>query len=263
MKNAIIVEDEPKGRENLRNILRTHCPEIQVIAEAGSNHEFLDLIQTKKMRPDVVFLDIDLPDGLVFESLKQLRPLSFQIIFITAYNHFTEKACWFASMGYITKPIDSEKLVDAVQWVRKLPVNDEQLQNFQDAYNNPEAHDRITVNSNNTIELIEVADILRIEADDNYSHIYLSSGKKHTSAKTLKKFEEMLSNQGFYRVHKGHIINMDYMGKFIRSEGGQVEMKDGTRVSVSRRRRPAFMEYIKRMSGNGGPSASTKPIILS
>lgn len=262
MKNAIIVEDEPRGRANLRNILSKYCPDIQVVAEAASNREFLDLIQVKKARPDVVFLDIDLPDGLVFESLKELRPLPFQIIFITAYNTFTEKACWFASMGYITKPIDSDKLVEAVQWVRKLPVNDEQLQNFQDAYNNPDTHDRITVNNNNTIEIVDIKDILRIEADDNYSHIHLNGGKKHTSAKTLKTFEEMLSSQGFYRVHKGHIINMDYMVKFIRSEGGKVEMKDGTRVSVSRRRRPAFMEYIKRMSGNRGATGKP-PIILS
>ena len=246
---AIIVEDEINGLNNLKNLLNKYCRDIEVIAEATTVQEGIEVFSNLSDVPDVAFLDISLPDGLVFKMLNSLRPITFDIIFVTAYEEYAIKACEYSSIGYIVKPIDPDMLVDAVS--RITPGRDNQIDNrldvFSSYYNNPNAFRKISISALDGIYFINIKDIVRFEAEDNYTHIYLHDGERITASKTIKAFEDLLAPFNFYRVHKRHVINLNYMRKFVKGDGGYLVMDDDMKIEVSRRRRPAFMEQMRRL----------------
>ncbi len=247
--NALIVEDEIKGLNNLKNLLKEHCPKVNIIAEAGSVSEGLDLLMRQKIRPDVAFLDVNLPDGQVFQLLNKLDRIFFDIIFVTAFEQFAVKAFEYSSIGYIVKPIDPDKLVEAVSRIQ--PKNDqdinERLELFRKHYNNPNAFEKMSIPAIDGIYFINIKEIVRCEAEDNYTHIHLQNGEKITASKTIKFYEDLLSGVNFYRVHKRHLINLNYMRKFVKGDGGFLIMDDGIHIEVSRRRRPPFLEKLKQL----------------
>jgi two-component system LytT family response regulator len=246
---AIIVEDEVKGLNNLKNLLGKYCPHIELIGEAQSIVEGLELFADPAVKPDVAFMDISLPDGLVFQLIEKLRPINFEVIFVTAYEEFAIKACEYSSIGYIIKPIDPDLLMEAVERVQ--PKSDKQMDNrmnvFNNFYNNPNAFRKMSISALDGIYLVNIKDILRFEAEDHYTHIHLESGEIITASKTIKSYEELLAPFNFYRVHKRHVINLNYMRKFVKGDGGYLIMDDGKKIDVSRRRRPAFMEQMRRL----------------
>jgi two-component system LytT family response regulator len=244
---AVIVEDEAKGLNNLKNLLGQYCPEVKVIGEAGSVEQGATLLNSKK--PDVAFLDISLPDGLVFQLLNRVRPIDFEIIFVTAYEEYAVKACEYSSIGYILKPIDPDQLKEAVGRIqyRRDAASDRRLEIFNSYYNNPNAFTKMSISALDGIYFVNIRDIVRFEAEDNYTHIYLKSGERITACKTIKSYEDMLTPFNFYRVHKRHVINLNYMRKFVKGDGGYLIMDDDIQIEVSRRRRPAFMEQMKRL----------------
>ncbi|MCB9284060.1 MAG: response regulator transcription factor [Lewinellaceae bacterium] len=249
MIKAVLVEDEIKGMNNLKNQLAKYCEEIEVIGEATNIQEAQDLFDDPEFQPDVAFLDINLTDGLVFTLLNELRPVDFDIIFVTAFNEFAIKACEYSSIGYIMKPIDPEALQAAVKRIR--PRRDSRIENrldvFNHVYNNPNAFEKMSISALDGIYFVNLRDIVRFEAEDNYTHIFLQSGEKITASKTIKAYEEMLAGLNFYRVHKRHVINLNYMRKFVKGDGGYLVMDDGKKIDVSRRRRPSFMEQMRRL----------------
>ncbi len=246
---AVIVEDEINGLNNLKNLLGKYCKHIEIVAEATTVEEGIELFSNLAVSPDVAFLDISLPDGLVFKMLNSLRPITFDIIFVTAYEEYAIKACEYSSIGYIVKPIDPDMLVDAVSRVK--PGQDNQIDNrldvFSSYYNNPNAFRKISISALDGIYFINIKDIVRFEAEDNYTHIYLYGGERITASKTIKAFEDLLAPFNFYRVHKRHVINLNYMRKFVKGDGGYLVMDDDMKIEVSRRRRPAFMEQMRRL----------------
>ncbi len=247
---AIIVEDEIRSMNNLKNLLSKHCPEVEVIGDAVSVEESLELFDDPSFKPDLAFLDISLPDGLVFQMLDQLRPLDFEIIFITAFNEHAIKACEYSSIGYILKPIDPEYLIQLVSRVKITSSNnriEERLEIFNKQLRNPNAFEKMSISAIDGIYFVSIKDIVRFEAEDNYTHIFLESGDRITASKTIKAYEDMLESLNFYRVHKRHVINLNYMRKFIKGDGGYLVMDDGKKIEVSRRRRPAFMEQMRRL----------------
>lgn len=247
MIKAVIVEDEEKGLNNLKAQLRNHSEEIQVIAEANSIREGLDVFSRADVRPDVAFLDIDLPDGLVFQMLEKLRPVSFDIIFVTGHKDFAIRACEFSSIGYITKPIDPDRLREALDRIRPNQNNkiDQRLEIFNGVFNNPNAFEKLSISAVDGIYFLNIRDIVRFEAEDNYTHIFLSTGERITASKTIKSYEDLMSPVNFYRVHKRHMINLNFIRKFVKGEGGYLIMEDGIKIDVSRRRRGPFMERLK------------------
>ncbi|MCB0638858.1 MAG: response regulator transcription factor [Lewinella sp.] len=249
MIKAVIIEDEINGLQNLQNLLAEHCESVQVVGTAGSVEEGFDLLSELDEQPDVAFLDISLPDGLVFKMLNRLRPITFEIIFVTAYQEYAIKACEYSSIGYVLKPIDPDTLVEAVERIRPRQNNeaDKRLELFQNYMNNPNAFTKMSISALDGIYFINIKDVLRFEAEDNYTHIYLNSGDRITASKTIKAYEDMLAPFNFYRVHKRHVINLNYMRKFVKGDGGYLIMDDGMKIEVSRRRRPAFMEQMKRL----------------
>lgn len=248
-KKAIIVEDEINGRNNLKNLLSEHCPDVEVVGEAGSVEEALTLINGTEQKPDLAFLDIQLSDGPVFKLLNQIKPISFDIIFVTAYEEYAIKACEYSSIGYIVKPIDPDVLKDAVSRTRsgKESATDERLKVFNNYYNNPNAFTKMSISALDGIYFVNIRDIVRFEAEDNYTHIFLNNGDRITASKTIKSYEDLLINFNFYRVHKRHVINLNYMRKFVKGDGGYLIMDDDIKIEVSRRRRPAFMEQMRRL----------------
>ena len=250
MLKAIILEDEVKGLQNLRTQLRQHCKNIEIVAEARSILECKDLIQNHDLEIDLAFMDIDLPDGLVFNLLEELKPVKFEIIFVTGHNQYALKAFDFASIGYILKPIDPEKLIASVSRVMPKGQNqmDKRLDVFNDTFRNPGSlTGKLTISALDGMYFINFSEILRFEAEDNYTHIFKTNGEKITVSKTLKSYEKMLHGLDFYRVHKGHMINMHHIDRFVKGEGGYIVMEDGKKIDVSRRRRGPFMEALRTM----------------
>ncbi|MEM0992648.1 MAG: LytTR family DNA-binding domain-containing protein [Bacteroidota bacterium] len=247
--NAIIVEDEEKGLNNLKNLLAQHCQDVKVIGEARSVREGVALLADGKIKPDIAFLDINLTDGQVFQMLDKISPIDFEVIFVTAFEEYAIKACEYSSIGYIVKPIDPDMLRESVNRVyhrRSSHINN-RLEIFNTYYNNPNAFRKMSISALDGIYFINIADILRFEADDNYTHIHLLTGERITASKTIKSYEELLAPFNFYRVHKRHVINLNYMQKFVKGDGGYLIMDDGKKIEVSRRRRPAFMEQMRRL----------------
>ena len=249
MTKAVIIEDELKGLDNLKSLLAKYCEEVEVIGQATSIREAQELFDNPDFAPDVAFLDISLPDGLVFQLLNELRPINFEVVFVTAYDRYAITACEYSSIGYIIKPIDPDLLQQAVQRIRPRRQNkiDNRLELFNQVYNNPNAFEKMSVAALDGIYFINIRDIVRFEAEDNYTHIFMKSGEKITASKTIKAYEEMLQGVNFYRVHKRHVINLNYMRKFVKGDGGYLVMDDGKKIEVSRRRRPAFMEQMRRL----------------
>ena len=249
MIKAVIVEDEIKGLNNLKNLLAKYCEDVDIIGDAGSIEDGLVLFNDPAIKPDVAFLDISLPDGLIFQLLNQLRPIDFEIVFVTAYEEYAIKACEYSSIGYIVKPIDPDMLKEAVGRIQRRRVNqmDKRLDIFNNYYNNPNAFTKMSISALDGIYFVNIREIVRFEAEDNYTHIYLESGERITASKTIKSYEDMLASFNFYRVHKRHVINLNYMRKFVKGDGGYLIMDDDIKIEVSRRRRPAFMEKMRRL----------------
>lgn len=247
MIKAIIVEDEIGSRNNLKNILKEYCTEISVIGEADSISSGLKLLKEERLAPDVAFLDISLPDGLIFQLLSQVDSINFDIIFVTAYDKYAIKACEFSCIGYILKPIDPDLLVEAVQRIKYGKENQvaKRLEIFKQSFGGKATFDKISISAVDGIYFLNLTDIIRFEGDDNYTHIYTKNGERITVSKTIKLYDDLLSNQGFYRVHKKYLINVNYLQKFVKGDNGYVVMSDGAQVEVSRRKRPLFSEYLK------------------
>ncbi len=247
---AIIVEDEIKSMDNLRSLLGKHCPEVELIGTGTNIEEGLQLFDNADLKPDVAFLDINLPDGLVFKMLDELKPIDFEVIFITAFNEHAIQACEYSSIGYIMKPIDSDKLKLAVNRIRvtKSSKIEQRLDLFtKHMGSNTNSFEKMSISAVDGIYFVSIKEIVRFEAEDNYTHIFLTSGDRITASKTIKAYEDMLLSLNFYRVHKRHVINLNFMKKFIKGDGGYLVMDDGKKIEVSRRRRPAFMEQMRRL----------------
>ncbi len=246
---ALIVEDEIKSLNNLKNLLASHCPEVEVIADALNIEEALELFDEPGFKPDVAFLDINLPDGLIFQLLDELKPIDFEVIFITAFNEHAIRACQYSSIGYIMKPINPDELLQAVSRIRVQGGEkiEERIDLFNKSLSNPNSFEKMSISAIDGIYFVNIKDIVRFEAEDNYTHIYFTNGERITASKTIKAYEDMLQMLNFYRVHKRHVINLNYLRKFIKGDGGYLVMDDGKKIEVSRRRRPAFMEQMRRL----------------
>jgi len=249
MIKAVIVEDEINGMNNLKNLIAKNCTNVNLIGEADGVESGLKLLLNPKTQPDVAFLDIKLADGEVFQILNKLPEINFDIIFVTAFEKYAIQACQYSSIGYIVKPIDPDVLKEAVSRIRVGKANkiEKRLEVFNQQYNNPNAFEKMSISALDGIYFINIKDIVRCEAEDNYTHIHLKNNEKITASKTIKSYEQLLSGCNFYRVHKSHLINLNYMRKFVKGDGGYLVMDDNKKIEVSRRRRPAFMEQMRRL----------------
>jgi two-component system, LytTR family, response regulator len=242
---AILIDDELNSLQNLQQKLRGFCPDIDIIAISQKPEEGLLLI--KQHQPDVVFLDIEMPRMSGFRMLEELGEYDFDIIFTTAYNHYSIDAIRISAFDYLVKPIGIEDLQQAVDRLHKTRIKQtkEKIDILKRSLSdNRNQEDKIAISTSEGIEFIPIKSILHIESKSNYSKIYLPENKSITVTKILKDFEEMLLPYNFYRVHNSHLINLNYIKKYIRSEGGHVMLQDGTVIDISRRKKEEFLKMI-------------------
>jgi len=247
---AIIIDDEQNARENLNLILQDHCSEVEVVAMASSADEARKLI--KEHEPNLLFLDINMPNEDGFELLESIENKNFSVIFITAHNQFALKALKAGAIDYIEKPIDIEDLQEAVSKVGKdASSGDNQLdfgliKSMLEEYKNDNKSDTIAIPTISGYEIIKTEDIVHLEADESYTKIFLSNGKKCVSSMTIARYEKVLDKNTFFRIHKSHIINTrHHLKEFNRHEGNVVIMDNGSSIPVARRKLSGFVNAIK------------------
>lgn len=245
MIRAIVIDDEEESRDSIVYILNNYCDNIDIIAEAENVKQGVEAI--KNELPDVLFLDIDMPDGTGFDLLEQFPEPDFQVIFITAHDQYALKAIKFSALDYILKPVNPKHLMDAVKKLKTIkPDYDLISKQISTLFKNRNGFDRITLSTFEGLRFVLLNDIIRCEADGNYTNFYLVSGEKILVTKTLKDFDETLSDHDFIRIHKSHLVNLKYIDRYIKGEGGAIVMTDGAQVEVSRRRKEYF---LSRLSG--------------
>ena len=212
---TVIIEDEAQAVSALKSELKYHCPEVELVGEAKSVKEGIEVI--KKLQPELIFLDIQLSDGLGFEILSVYKEHEFKIIFTTAYSQYAIKAIKFSALDYLLKPIDSEELKMAVAKA-KIHSKENDLAKIETLISNfklKSDRKKIALQTTEGISIYEVDTILRCSAESNYTCVYFTNGKKVLFSKTLKEFEELLENSGFERIHHSHIINLNHLVNFI------------------------------------------------
>ena len=241
---ALIVEDEQQAVNALKQELTDNCPEIKLCGQAATVHDAEALIQNEK--PDIVFLDIQLKDGTGFELLERLGNYEFKVIFTTAYGQYALQAIKISALDYLLKPVETEELVMAVNKARSIDMStmNEQILNLIRNQNTNQPRKKIALPTSKGISIHEINSILRIQAEGNYSGIYLDSGKRIIVAKTLKEFEDMLTDMGFIRIHHSHIINMDHLDSYISKDGGYVVMRNKESLPVSKRKKPGLLKAL-------------------
>ena len=241
---AVIVDDEQMSRNTLRKILELYCPEIHIVGEAASAEEAFTLINEKT--PEIVFLDVEMPFGSGFDLLTRFSKIDFEIIFVTAFDQYALKAIRCCALDYLLKPINAEELIEAVKKLKqkKRTITDKLrvetlLRNLQmqDVSKN-----QIVVPTSDGFEFVEINEIVRFEADGRYTRIHLTGGTNILICKNLKEFETLMDGHNFFRTHHSHLVNMKYVKKFIKLDGGFLKMKEGDTVPISRRKKESFLK---------------------
>lgn len=240
---SIIVEDEETSRDILRNYLKKYCPNIDVIGEASNIDDALVLIRTHTL--DLVFLDVEMPYGNAFDLLDKVGDINFETIFVTAYDHYAIEALNAHASYYLMKPISIDDLIKAVDYVTEIKLKEEALQDQVLVTKTDSVNGKITIPQQNGFEVLETANILYCKADDNYTEIYLNNNKKRLVSKTLKYFEDILSESGFARVHKSYLINVNEVSKYLKGKGGCVELSNGKQIMVSASKKANLLAYFK------------------
>lgn len=244
---AVIVDDEFFSRQTVSDLLNDNFREIEIVGQADSVKTAVELIPA--LKPDLVFLDVDLTDGTGFDILNLLKPISFKIIFITAHQEYAMKAIKFSAFDYILKPVSESELKAAVDRV----MAEQGMANHQvklDAFfyntgNMPKEGKKIVLKTSESIHLINVSDIIRCEADNNYTTFYLSTGERIVISHGLKEYEDLLGSYGFFRVHQSHLINLKYIARFDKKDGGYVILSDKSQIPVSQRKKQKLLEVIE------------------
>lgn len=244
---ALLVDDEASGRSILRTMLSEFCPEVEILGEAGSAKEGAEAV--RRLRPDLVFLDVQMPVASGFAMLEMLGGVEFQVIFTTAHDQYAIQAIRNAALDYLLKPLDIAELQQAVARMHKLlgpeQPTPEQVSHLLDNIRHASAGPKkVGLPSADGLVFVNVADIIRAEADGSYTRVVLRGGEQYLISRNLKGIESLLDPTTFFRVHHSHLINLGAVKRYIRGKGGQVVLEDGSVVDVSVRRRDAFLERL-------------------
>ena len=252
---AIIVDDEDLARENLKMLLDDFCPEIEVIGDAGSTTIAKELIEAQN--PDVVFLDIRMPSGAEgFDLLESLNNRNFMVVFVTAFKDYAIRAFNANAVHYVLKPVDIddlktsvEKLIEAKKSFDEHPGSynsyNEIISHLADSLRSNKPVNRITISHTKGLKIVEDKDIKHLEASGNCTTLYFENGTRYLDTRTLKIYENLLDTDKFFRIHKSHIVNLDYLQEYLSEDGHFAVLKDGERLPIARNRLSTFLTTIK------------------
>lgn len=238
---AILVEDEANSREILRNYLEKYCPRVDLAGEASSIKEGLKLIEKNDL--DLVFLDIEMPFGNAFDLLEKVPDRNFETVFVTAYDNYAKDALNSHAAYYLMKPINIDELIKAVDYVLEVKEKENALQEKVLNTNTKGIEGKLTLPQQDGFQVLNVSDILYCRADDNYTEIYLEN-KKILVSKTLKYFEEALSDFPFARIHKSYLVNVNEVVKYRKGKGGSVVVSNGKELLVSASKKKDFLSFF-------------------
>ena len=247
MIKAIIIDDERHCINRLENILKEHCSyEVELTGSFETVHEGLEAI--KKLKPQLIFLDVEIQDKTGFDLLKQIPEIDFEVIFTTAYDKYAVQAFKFSAIDYLLKPVDAEDLQQALDKLKVKFSRDEMSQKLDALFHNLKnikgSSKKICVPVLTGLIFVNVEDIVRCESNVNYTTLLTKDKQKILVAKTLKEFEELLGDYNFFRVHNSHLINLDYIKSYNKGKGGTVSMTDGSEIEVSTRRKEEFLKKL-------------------
>ena len=240
MLHFIIVEDEEHSANVLLQIMSKHFPALVFEGRAGNVQEAVALVKEKD--PDLVFLDVELPDGTGMDVLRRFEQRPFKVIFTTAYDHYALPAIKFSAIDFLLKPLSIEEIKTAVDKVVQHSQT-ERLDQFVRSQESGKLK-RLALPTLEGFAFIEVADLIFLTAEGNYTVLHTTDGKKYIVSKSLKEYEELLEPQGFFRIHHSHMIHLDKIVKYVKGSGGYVVMKNGTSLDVSARRKDEFLKKL-------------------
>lgn len=241
---AILIDDMPQALQVLRADIEENAPNIEIIGTANSVVSGVKLLMQQK--PDILFLDIQLGDGTGFDILEILQDINFKIIFTTASDEYALRAFKFAAVDYLLKPIGIEALQSAIQRAQtQLHTSTAGLEVLKDTFRKPnELPSRMCLHTQDKIEVVDIHNIIRCESSDNYTIFHFKTAKKLMVTRTLKTFEKQLKKHQFFRSHQSHLVNIQHIQSFVRTEGGYLLMQNGDQVPVSVRKRGPLMDLL-------------------
>jgi two-component system, LytTR family, response regulator len=251
MITAILIDDDQNLRSGMKQLLSRYAPEFKIIGEADSVANGVEVID--QLQPQVVFLDIQMNDGTGFDILEQLAlkngKITSHIVFITAHEQYAIKAFRFSALDFLLKPVDPDELQKVIEKIKNIVVKNDDyahidllLENIRKKVDN---FKRIALSNSDGMHLFEVSDIIRCESEDNYTKFYIKNNKPILISKTLKEYEELLTDHGFVRIHQSHLINLAFLKSYIKKDGGYVVMADNSNLPISQRKREQLQELLK------------------
>jgi two-component system LytT family response regulator len=245
---AILIDDERSSLQSLTYELNAYCPDVEVIAAYKDPGEGLDRV--RKAEFDLLFLDIEMPGMNGFDLLQQMPEMHFAVIFVTAYDQFAIKAFEFNAIDYLLKPVRKEKLIQSVQRVVDQQQQKLDKHGLEALIQNIRVQTRIGLEqialpTGDGFSMVHINDINYLQADSNYTWVYLTNLKKHLIAKTLKEMESMLDFPQYFRAHKSYLVNLNQVAHYTRGQGGYLVLKDGTQIPVARTQKPELMQILK------------------
>ncbi len=246
MLKAILIDDELHCLDTLSILLKEYCVGVHIVEQCRSAAKGLSAIE--KNKPDLVFLDIEMPGMNGFEMLEQFAAIPFAVVFTTSYDQYAIKAIKFSALDYLLKPVEPKELAEAVRKVeqqRQLPLPEQFQMLLKQIQGKEHQINKIAVPTFEGYELITAADIVRCEADDNYTHLFLKNKNKITACRTLKEMEQQLNDfSNFIRVHHSYMVNLNEVIKYVRGDGGYLVMSDGSNVNVSKSRKDSLIKLF-------------------
>ncbi len=249
MINTLIIDDEEDGREALKIAIQKYCPELVVTQLCETPEQGLAAIRTNK--PDLLFLDIQMPSMSGFDLLQRASPVDFQVIFVTAHDQYAIKAIKFSALDYLLKPIDVDELLHSIKKVKEHLQHGNNTHRYQSVIHNAQYKKRdiekLAIPTAEGIDFFETDDLIFCKADGSYTELFLRNNTSQMVCKNLKDFEDLLIESGFCRVHHAALINMKHIQKYVKGEGGYVIMTGGHRVDISRRKKEEFLLLLNRV----------------
>jgi len=242
---VIIVDDESSVRNSLTAVLNDKYPEIDIVARAGTVEEGVKAIQEN--HPDLLFLDVEMPDGTGFDLLGKLPEIDFKVIFITAHQEYALGAIKVSALDFILKPFSTEDISEAMDKASMLINTEEEqlkLKILEENLANKKVLKRIVLHTAENLHIVEIHNIIRAEADSNYTRFFLSDGNKIMVSRTIKEFDNMLSGSGMIRVHQSHLVNIQWVDRFVKRDGGYLILKDKAKIPVSQNLRKQVIQAI-------------------
>ena len=248
MLKCVIIDDEQDGRDVLSMLVADYCHDLRIMETCANGKDGVKAIL--KHQPDIVFLDIYMPNMSGFEVLDCVKNLRLKIIFVTAHNQHAIRAFKYSAIDYILKPPSPQAIIEAVEKANLLEFKSAASQ-YELLISQLKNEDRlpgvIALPMADGLHVVKVQDIMYCKADRNYTHIYLADKRNILVSKQLKEFENLLARHGFFRIHHSALINIRYISKYIRGDGGYVVMKDDCRIEVSRQKKDEFLKLINKI----------------